>query len=215
MPQGPFPCQDGLTLRSEVKSDSEGFTRKDAVSSLNDTFDRIAAGLYTLASMLIGEGEESVQLVERTIATADVSSSIDDMQAQNRSQLALCREAIRVLDRRHPGSLAAPVGLERASTCIEDDDLEAAGVSREELSRMIAGPDRNRLRAWLADLPEMLRVIFVLRAVVGLTSSQTASLLGSQEGANAGGWTADSVREVFRQALCSLASQLIHATSAL
>jgi hypothetical protein len=38
-------------------------------------------------------------------------------------------------------------------------------------------------------------------------------LLAAHGGARAAGWNADAVRELFRQALCSLASQLIHATA--
>ena len=147
------------------------------------------------------------------MASADVYSGFDVIQATRKGQLAVLKAAIGVLGRRNPESLAVPVGLEHAGTCIDDDDLEAAGVSREELSRMIAGPDRERLRAWLAGLPDALRVIFVLRAVGGLLSAETASLLANGGGATAAGWTAESVREVFRQALCSLASQLIRATA--
>ncbi len=175
--------------------------------------DRFAAGLYTLASMLIGEGEESAQLVETAVETAEVSSCDNAERAGKYSQLALCGAAIGILERRNPASLAAPSGLRPASTCIEDDDLEAAGVSRDELSRLIAGPDRDRVRTWLAGLPDALRIVFVLRAVAGLTSAETASLLASHGGPSAAGWGADDVREIFRQALCSLASQLIHATA--
>jgi hypothetical protein len=39
-------------------------------------------------------------------------------------------------------------------------------------------------------------------------------LLAAHGGAGAEGWTAEQVREVFRQALCSLASQLLHAANA-
>lgn len=178
----------------------------------NDMFDRIGASLYTVASMLVGQGEESIQLVERAIATADVASHDDVGQALKKGQLTLCGAAIDLLRRRNPGSLAAPVGLAQAHTCIEDDDLDAVGVSRDDLSKMIAGPDRDRLRAWLGSLPDELRVVFVLRAVAGFTSAETASLLSSHQGSSATAWTAEAVREVFRQALCSLASQLIHAT---
>ena len=34
----------------------------------NEVFDRIAAGLYSLASMLVGEGEDGVRLVEMAVA---------------------------------------------------------------------------------------------------------------------------------------------------
>jgi DNA-directed RNA polymerase specialized sigma24 family protein len=204
MAQGQVSPQDSLTH----------LAAKEGAAGLNDMFDRIGAGLYTLASMLVGEGEESIKLVERAVATADVAPRTDIAEAIRNSQLALCRAAIEVLERRSPGSLAAPIGSEPARTCIEDDDLEAAGVSRDELSMMIAGPDRDRLRTWLAGLPDALRVVFVLRAVGGMSSRDTASLLPIQARPLAAIWTAESVREVFRQALCSLASQLIHANTA-
>ena len=78
---------------------------------------------------------------------------------------------------------------------------------------MIAGPDRDRVRAWLESLPTALRTIYVLRAVAGLTATETADLLAQHGGRLAAGWTPEAVRELFRQGLCSLASQLIHATA--
>ena len=39
-----------------------------------------------------------------------------------------------------------------------------------------------------------------------------AGVLAGHGGPLAAGWTSDAVRELFRQGLCSLASQLIHAT---
>ena len=57
-------------------------------------------------------------------------------------------------------------------------------------------------------------MIFVLRAVAGFTADETAAMLAEHGGKGAEGWNADAVREIFRQGLCSLASQLIHATTA-
>ena len=74
---------------------------------------------------------------------------------------------------------------------------------------MIAGPDRDRVRTWLEGLPTAVRTIFVLRAVAGMTGAETAELLA--ENAASAGWTTESVRDFFRQGLCSLASQLLHA----
>jgi len=78
---------------------------------------------------------------------------------------------------------------------------------------MLAGPNRDSVRKWLASLPSELRVIFVLRAVAGFRADETAGLLASHGGPSAAGWTADAVRETFRKGLCSLASQLIQATA--
>jgi hypothetical protein len=185
-----------------------------AQRSWRETFDRIAAGLYSLASMLVGEGEASAQLVETAIANGEVSACQDAEQARVSSRRALCGPALEILEQRNPGCLAAPEGLQAVATCIENDDLDAAGVSSEELERMIAGPDRDRMRNWLASLPTELRTVFALRAVAGLTAAETARMLAEHGGPKAAGWTPDAVRELSRQALCSLTSQLIQASAA-
>ena len=76
---------------------------------------------------------------------------------------------------------------------------------------MMSGPGRARMRAWLESLPAAMRTVFVLRGVAPFSAAETAALLAAYGGPNAKGWTAEAVRETFRQALCSLASQLIHA----
>jgi hypothetical protein len=197
-------------LDGRAKDDAEV---KQALTGLEEMFDVIAAGLYNLASMLVGEGEESVRLVEHTISTAEVSKFGDHFEARRSSRLALAKAALETIARREPGSLAAPEGETGPVTCIEDDDLDSAGVSAIELEQMIAGPDRDRVREWLANLPTAVRTVFVLRAVAGFTSAETADLLATHGGAAAERWTSNAVRDVFRQGLCSLASQLIHETA--
>jgi DNA-directed RNA polymerase specialized sigma24 family protein len=196
-------------MDGEPKDDA---TVAQALEGMDALLDMIAAGLYSLASMLVGEGEDGVRLVETAIATAEVSACHDPVEARKSSRRALCRAAVEMLAKRDADSLAAPEGVAPAGSCIEDDDLEAAGVSGEELERMIAGPDRDRVRKWLAQLPTALRTIFVLRAVAGFTAAETAGLLAERGGAKAAGWSTEAVREVFRQGLCSLASQLIQAS---
>jgi len=163
--------------------------------------------------MLVGEGEDGVRLVEMAVANSENSVCHNPAEARNSSRRMMCVAALDTLLLRDPGSLAAPEGLKPADTCIEDDDLAAAGVSGDELERMIAGPERDRMRKWLASLPTALRTIFVLRAVAEFTSVETAALLAAHGGPRAAGWTPAAVGEVFRQGLCSLASQLIQASS--
>ena len=184
-----------------------------ALEGMDSVVDRIASGLYTLASMLVGEGEDSVRLVETAIANTAVSACEDPVEGRRLCRLALCDAAIELLARRDAGSLAAPEVLAPAGGCIDDDDLDAAGTSREEFERMAAGPDRDRVRKWLAKLPAGLRTVFVLRASAGFTGRETAALLAAHGGPQAAGWTPEAVREVFRQALCSLASQLLQASA--
>jgi DNA-directed RNA polymerase specialized sigma24 family protein len=186
-----------------------------AFEGMEGIFDHIAAGLYSLASMLVGEGEDSIELVEAAVAGADIDACTDAEQARHSSRRALAAAAVDLLAQRDSASLAAPLNLEHAVTCIEDDDLDAASgaESGRELERMISGPDRERVRNWLEGLPTDLRTIYVLRAVAGLSSAETASLLADHGGPLAAGWSPDAVRELFRQGLCSLASQLIHSTT--
>ncbi len=188
-------------------------TVAQALEGMDAMLDAIAAGLYSMASMLVGEGEDGVRLVETAVARAELSACRDAAEARKSSRRALVAAALETLERREPGCLEAPKGIEPAGSCIEDDDLEAAGVSRDELERMIAGPDRDRVRTWLGKLPAGLRTVFVLRAVAGFTAAETAELLASHGGPEAAGWSAEAVRAVFRQGLCSLASQLIQAST--
>ena len=215
----PKPIADGAQdFSKRVRGLLDGQPKDDAtvaqaLEGMDDIVELIAAGLYSLASMLVGEGEGSVGLVETAIAKAEVSVCHDPVVARKSSRRALCTAALDILEQRSPGSLAAPEGLEPAATCIEDDDMDAAGVSSEELERMIAGPDRERVRTWLASLPAAMRTIFMLRAVAGFTTAETVALLKAHGGPRAAGWSGDAVREFFRRGLCSLASQLIHSTA--
>jgi hypothetical protein len=174
-------------------------------------FDVIAVGLYSLASMLVGEGEDSIALVETAVANTEVSAGAEPERGRRNSRLALAEAAVEMIARRDPENLAAPEGLEPARTCIGDDDLDAAARAGEELERMMAGPDRDRVRNWLESLPTSLRTIFVLLAVAGFSAPETADLLAGHGGPLAAEWDPEMVRELFRQGLCSLTSQMIHA----
>lgn len=216
IPPKPIPAQ-ARAFSSRIHDLLDGQPKDDATVSkalegMDDVFELIAAGLYSMASMLVGEGEESVRLVETAIANAEVVQSNGPVEARKGSRRALCNAALEILEQRDPNSLVAPEGLEPAGTCIEDDDLDAAAAAREDLARMITGPDRDRVRKWLQGLPTVVRTIFVLRAVAGFTAEETAELLAAHGGPTAAGWNAEAVRVDFRQGLCSLASQLIHAT---
>ena len=146
-----------------------------ALEGLEEMFDLIAAGMYSIASMLVGEGEDSIRLVETAVANADLGSGQEPAAARKNSRLALCSAALDMISARNAQALAAPHGLEHAVTCIEDDDLDAADVSNDEFEQLISGPDRDRVRNWLESLPADMRTIFVLRAVATLSTSETAS----------------------------------------
>ena len=60
-----------------------------ALEGMDEMLDLIAAGLYSLASMLVGEGEDSVRLVETAVATAEISACDDAKQGRQNSRRAL------------------------------------------------------------------------------------------------------------------------------
>ncbi len=102
---------------------------------MEEILERIAGGLYSLASMLVGEGEASIRLVEASVASAEVSVCQDPEEARRSSHRALGSAAIDLLAVRDPGSLTAPEGVAPISVCIEDDDLASVGISAKELHR--------------------------------------------------------------------------------
>ncbi len=212
MPEGAQDFSDRVHTLLDGKAKDEASVAQ-ALSGMEAMLDAIAAGLYNLASMLVGQGEDSVTLVETAVTNADISGSKNALDSRKSSRRALVNAALELIEKRHPGSLAAPEGIEVSGSCIDDDDLDAAGVSSEELESMFSGPDRQRVRDWLESLPADLRTVFVLRAVAGFCGYETAELLVAHAGPKAAGWTADSVRAVFRQGLCSLASQLLVAST--
>ena len=221
--------RDALIPKKPISADAEEFSKKvhglldgkakdeatvaSALHGVDDVLDVIAAGLYNLASMLVGEGEDSVRLIETAVARTEISECNDVQKARMNNRSALCTAAIDLIAERNPGSLAAPEWVQHATTCIEDDDLESAGISRGDLERMLAGPNRENVKNWIESLSTPTRVVFVLRAVAGFTADETAMMLTEHGGKGAGNWNPDMVRETFRQGLCSLASQLIHATT--
>ena len=210
MPQEFDPTHNSSISVSSQTSDP---STAGASEVFEEIVEQIASGLYSLASMLVGEGADSERLVETAIAAAEISVCQNPEEAVQSSRRALSAAALDLLAKRDPGSLAAPEGLAPDSICIDDDDLAAAGISSEELKSMIAGPDRDRVRKWLASLPMWMRTVFALRAVAGFSAAETAALLKAHGGPQAASWTPEAAREVFRQGLCSLASQLLHASA--
>jgi DNA-directed RNA polymerase specialized sigma24 family protein len=208
---GTFAKQVHKLLDGQPKDDT---TVNQALEGMDAMFDQIAAGLYSLASMLAGEGEEGVRLVEKAIATADISACDGPVEARRSSCRALVKAALKTITERDPDSLTAPAYPSGPTTCIEDDELDSVEVSAQELEHMLAGSDRDRVREWLSQLPMAVRTVFALRAVAGFTAAETAGLLVAHGGPSAAGWSAESVRDTFRQGLCALASQLLHSSTA-
>jgi hypothetical protein len=214
IPQDPIH-PEGTAFFSKITSMLDGQPKDEAevesaLVGSEGWLEKIASELYRLASMLLGEGEETIHLIEEVVTEVDIPSCRNHAEARNQAYLKLAGKSIGILAARDSGSLAAPFGEDGPVSCIESDDLDAAGISADQLEEMLDGPDSYRLRTWLEGLTPGLRVIFVLRAVAALSSAEVAGLLAGHGGVAAEGWTPDAVRSAFRQALCSLASQLLH-----
>ncbi|WP_263359007.1 sigma-70 RNA polymerase sigma factor region 4 domain-containing protein [Acidicapsa ligni] len=199
-------------MSSEYLSLENNLVPPAAAISGDNLLEKVAVDVYRIGSMLLGEGEEAIELAEQTVATTDVVSS-DPCEIQHLSRISVAAGALDLLQHRTPEWLVPPPADSGPSSCIEDDELDAAGVSHAELEEMLSGSDAHRLREWLEELNPQLRVIFVLRAVAALSSVEVAVLLAEHGGPIAQDWTPDMVRGSFRQALCSLASQLLHASN--
>ncbi len=168
-----------------------------------------ALELFQLASLLVGDQEQALRLVEECVSTSDLDPCAAEAGAEERVREKLTQSALTWMREHAPESFAVDETPATLGGCVETDDLEAAGISSAKLAEMLSGEQRHKLRNWLDELPLAQRAVFVLRAVLGRNNASTAAAL-KQAGGSAG-WTADMVSLMFRSALCSLANQLAHA----
>ena len=177
----------------------------------------MAAELFQLASLLVGDEQRALRLIESSLATMEIDPCLDPETANQQARAHVVRGALAQLASEQPAAFAsqAAVGSARVDPCIQDDDLQAAGITPAQLRGWLeqqGKPELRRgLREWLESLPVAQRAIFVQRAVLGQGNETAAGLLREACGAAAGGWTPQTVSETFRQALCSLANSLAHA----
>jgi DNA-directed RNA polymerase specialized sigma24 family protein len=170
-----------------------------------------AARLFQTAALLLGNESEAVTLVEETIAGVEVDPCADAASGQVLVQNHLVQAAIHKLSQREPSSFAVAAGNQNESaSCIEGDDISESGISAAQLSFLLEGEGRQQLRNWLEHLPSAQRTVFVARAMLGQDNAATAASMRAGGGASAAGWSPEKVSDVFRQALCSLATSLIH-----
>lgn len=169
-----------------------------------------AARLFQTAALLMGNETAAVSLVEETLAGTEVDPCADTAQAQHLVQDQMVQAAIGKLSQSEPDSFIVADEGRQSASCIEGDDISASGISSEQLAYLLEGEGRQQLRGWLEHLPAAQRVVFVGRAVLGWDNAATAASMRAGSGRNAAGWTSEKISEVFRQALCSLATSLLH-----
>ena len=178
----------------------------------------MAVELFQLASLLVGDEGRALEVIEHSLATMEVDPCRDPEAAKEQARARVVRGALAELSQAEPGAFRLRSVDAGVGGCIQDDDLGASGVEESQLRGWLdaqAKPELRRgLRTWLEALPLVQRAIFVQRAVLGQGNEAAATLLREAGGEQAGGWTSQSVRDVFRQALCSLANSLAHAPAA-
>jgi hypothetical protein len=168
-----------------------------------------AAELYQLAALMLGSENDALSLVEKTVAEVEIDPCDESDSAVDQARHQLVKDAVAMMSQAKPEDFVAPAASDSAAvTCLDDDDFSAAGVLPAAISELIGGEGRQQLRVWLDKLPLAQRAIFVQRAILGWNNSQTAESLPKN-----GGWSASQVSDLFRQALCSLTSSLVHSTA--
>ncbi len=176
----------------------------------------MAAELFQLASLLVSDGDRALHLIERSLATMEIDPCMNPISAREQARACIVRESLAELAQEQPAAfhISAGESMEH-SPCIQDDDLQAAGITPAQLRSWLeqqGKPELRRgLRNWLEELPLVQRAIFVQRAVLGQGNEAAATLLRETGGPQAKGWTSQNVSDTFRQALCSLANSLAHA----
>jgi hypothetical protein len=188
---------------------------RDVASAAASQAGATAGEFFQIAALILGNEDEAVSTVEEALANVDVDPCADSNTAHDKVRNRLIDGAVRRLDLLSPGAFATPPEVEGPSTCIETDDLSAAGLTSEQLEGLLTGPGRAKMRQWLEQLAPALRAIFVLRAVVGQDGERTAQNLRRSGAAGAQGWHREQVGAAYRQALCSLASSLMSSNSSL
>ena len=193
-------------MREETRNDGCG--NEGAVSE-------IAVELFQLASLLVGSAGQALPLIENALGRMEADPCIDPETAREEARRSVVREALSHLAAVQPAAFASQgEAVAGAAPCVEDDDLQAAGITPVQLRQWLDGQGEGELgrgpRVWLESLPLVQRAVFVQRAVLRQGNEAAAGLLREAGGMEARGWTGEKVSGLFRQALCSLANSLAH-----
>lgn len=169
-----------------------------------------AVEMYRFAALLLGNEAEALELVETTVAEVDIDPCSDPCAVKGLVRERVLDGALEIMQRHDPESFSAPPATDRTGSCIEDDST--VPLSGEEISNLVEGAGRGPLRTWLERLSQAQRAVFVQRAVLGSSNADTARAINRHSRPSI--WTAEAVSNLFRQALCSLASSLLHSAPA-
>ena len=130
---------------------------------------------------LRGRRDEAIQLVEETVASVEMDPCSDGEAAREAANRDLIRRALARVAALQPARMH-PSAATDLGGCVETDDLSAAGLTRQQLDDLLSGAGRTRMRQWLEGLGPAERSVFVLRAVMGRSSTESAQLLQQATG---------------------------------
>lgn len=171
--------------------------------------DRAALELFQIAALVLGDESQAVTAVEAGLRESEIDPCDDPEGSRRIVRERVMAEAIRLASAGKEAMFQAPEVSSEVVSCLEEDELSGVGISPSQLNDLVQGAGKERMRHWLEQLPIASRVIFVLRAVSGISGVQTAALLCANAGPSACGWSSESVSAAFRQTLCSLTSLLV------
>lgn len=170
-----------------------------------------AAELFQVAALMLGSEADALSLVEQTFSEVEIDPCAEQEVATDLVRRQVVGAAVARMKQTDPQAFVAPAFDATYASCIEGDDLDAAGITSAQLSELVNGTGRDEMRAWLERLPLAQRAIFVQRAVLGWDNGETAESLKLDTGS---GWQPQQVSDAFRMALCSLATSLVHSATA-
>jgi hypothetical protein len=165
--------------------------------------------MYRFAALMLGNEAEALDLVEKTVAAVEIDPCTDPGAATGLVRDRVLDGALQIMHRHDPESFAHVPANEPGGSCIEDDST--IPLSGPEISELVSGAARGPLREWLARLSQVQRAVFVQRAVLGISNADAARALNRHSWPSI--WTTQAVSTLFRQALCSLASSLVHSAA--
>jgi hypothetical protein len=201
------------TVGKEKRMNEQGLGQEPGASHLiaEDT----ALQLFQIAALMLGDEQQAVSLVEESVARVESDPCTEGTIAYAEARDLLVNTAVQRMAGMYPEAFAVPTPEPVDAGCIETNDLGSAGLTGEQFGALISGAGRAGMREWLERLAPALRAIFVLRAVAGQDGEQTAESLRQCGATGAQAWRRDQVGTAYRQALCSLATCLMSAKTAL
>jgi RNA polymerase sigma-70 factor (ECF subfamily) len=141
---------------------------------------RFAPLIFARAMHLTNDGDEAENILQQTFMKA--CERVDSFEGRSGLGSWLYRiatnEGLMHLRKRNPQVKIDDI----AETLPVEEGKPGGALDHDPAESALAGELREYLARALAELPENLRVVFILREVQGLSTEETAAALGIREG---------------------------------